>query len=70
MKKQLFKLLAFAGIGLAAMVSSCKKDSNNQMKSSNPASVNTETTTAPRAVTWQLVWADEFNGTSVDGSKW
>jgi beta-glucanase (GH16 family) len=41
---------------------SCKKD----VKSSSPGT----TGTAPRAVTYQLVWSDEFNGTAVDGSKW
>src|SRR5436190_1068619 len=70
MKRQIFKLLAFAGIALAATVSSCKKDSNNQPKINTPAANNTSTTTEARAVTWNLVWADEFNGTSVDGSKW
>ena len=70
MKKQFFKFLCRAGVALAlvAMVSSCKKDMNNQPK--NAASINTDQTTQARAVTWQLVWSDEFNGTSVDGSKW
>ena len=70
MKKQFFKFLSRAGVvlALAAMVSSCKKDMNNQAK--NAAPINGEQTTQARAVTWQLVWSDEFNGTSVDGSKW
>jgi len=70
MKKQFFKFLSRAGVVLAlvAMVSSCKKDMNNQPK--NTAPINGEQTTQARAVTWQLVWSDEFNGTSVDGSKW
>jgi len=70
MKKQLFNFLTRAGIALAllAMVGSCKKNMNNQPQ--NTASINTVQTTQARAVTWQLVWADEFNGTSVDGSKW
>jgi beta-glucanase (GH16 family) len=70
MKKQFFKFLSRAGVVLAlvAMVSSCKKDMNNQPK--NAAPINGEQTTQARAVTWQLVWSDEFNGTSVDGSKW
>jgi len=70
MKKQFFNFLTRAGVVLAlvAMVSSCKKDMNNQPK--NAAPINGEQTTQARAVTWQLVWSDEFNGTGVDGSKW
>jgi beta-glucanase (GH16 family) len=70
MKKQFFNFLTRAGVVLAlvAMVSSCKKDMNNQPKNATP--INGEQTTEARAVTWQLVWSDEFNGTSVDGSKW
>ena len=70
MKKQFFNFLSRAGVVLAlvAMMSSCKKDMNNQPKNATP--INGEQTTQARAVTWQLVWSDEFNGTSVDGSKW
>ncbi|MGN6397739.1 MAG: family 16 glycosylhydrolase [Mucilaginibacter sp.] len=70
MKRQLFNYFAIAGMALAMLVSSCKKDANNQMKNPNSPSANTDVTTEPRATTWQLVWSDEFNGTSVDGSKW
>jgi len=41
---------------------SCKKDVK-------PDAAGVASTT-PRAVTYQLVWSDEFDGTSVDGSKW
>jgi len=41
---------------------SCKKDVK-------PAAAPAGLTT-PRAVTYTLIWSDEFNGTGVDGSKW
>ena len=41
---------------------SCKKDVK--------PSETTSAVTTPRAVTYTLVWSDEFNGTGVDGSKW
>jgi beta-glucanase (GH16 family) len=28
------------------------------------------TTTAPAPSVWKLIWSDDFNGTSLDGSKW
>ncbi|MCR8559216.1 family 16 glycosylhydrolase [Mucilaginibacter sp. BJC16-A38] len=69
MKKQILTFLTRAGLALAlvSMIVSCKKDYNNQSKN---AADNPSKTTAARAVTYQLVWSDEFNGTSVDGSKW
>ncbi|MDP9079818.1 MAG: family 16 glycosylhydrolase [Bacteroidota bacterium] len=69
MKKQILNFLTRAGLVLAlvSMIVSCKKDYNNQSKN---AVDNPSKTTAARAVTYQLVWSDEFNGTSVDGSKW
>lgn len=50
----------------ALTVVSCKKDINS------PDSIGKTSTTktAPRAASYQLVWSDEFNGTSVDQSKW
>jgi len=52
--------LPLLSLSLLAL-SSCKK-----------ASVGTEVTssTAARALTYQLVWSDEFNGTSVDQNNW
>ncbi|MDB5091649.1 MAG: glycoside hydrolase [Mucilaginibacter sp.] len=69
MKKTILNFLTRTGIVLAlvSMIVSCKKDSNNQPKIQT---TDVAKTTEARAVTWQLVWSDEFNGTSVDGSKW
>ncbi|MDF2431743.1 MAG: hypothetical protein JWP44_1374 [Mucilaginibacter sp.] len=70
MKTQLLKFLAGAVmlLVLVGLVSSCKKDLSTLK---GGTAVNTESqTTASRAVTYQLVWSDEFNGTGVDGSKW
>src|SRR6266700_2168115 len=70
MKKQLVRFLTSAGIILALllMINSCKK--NIHTSSTGNPSDNLAQTTTPRAVTYQLIWSDEFNGTSVDGSKW
>jgi beta-glucanase (GH16 family) len=69
MKKTILNLLTRAGIvlALASIIVSCKKDSNNQPKI---PTADVSKTTEARAVTWQLLWSDEFNGTSVDGTKW
>lgn len=69
MKKTILNLLTRAGIvlALASIIVSCKKDSNNQPKI---PTTDVSKTTEARAVTWQLLWSDEFNGTSVDGTKW
>ncbi|HTD99669.1 MAG TPA: family 16 glycosylhydrolase [Mucilaginibacter sp.] len=70
MKKQFFNLLKSTGIVLmlAMLVVSCKKDANQA--ATDPAEMAKATPTVPRAATYQLVWADDFNGTGVDGSKW
>ncbi len=73
MKKQLLPFLTRGSIVLAlvAMAISCKKDASapaTQAKT-EPAGINIRTG-APKAVTYQLIWSDEFNGTSVDGTKW
>lgn len=49
---------------LIISVFSCKKDVKPTADSGSPAG------TAPRAVTYQLVWSDEFNGTSVNTGNW
>lgn len=69
MKKQFFHFFTSAGIVLALMMLavSCRKD----VSSPSANAIATKSFQAKsRAVTWQLVWSDEFNGTSVDGSKW
>jgi beta-glucanase (GH16 family) len=68
MRKQFFNFLKSTGMVLMFVILavSCKKDTNQAAKDpADPAK-----TTTPRAVTYQLVWSDEFNGSSVDGSKW
>jgi len=57
-------------LALAVMPVSCKKDLAGSAKTTNPAFVKPENTPTPKAVTYQLVWSDEFNGTSVDQTKW
>src|SRR5579871_4087628 len=47
---------------LMGAIVSCKKD----LHSSSPAG----TSTVPRATTYQLIWDDEFNGTSVNTANW
>ncbi|WP_259068893.1 family 16 glycosylhydrolase [Mucilaginibacter sp. X4EP1] len=67
MKTHLLKFLTGTGMVLLLLMAfSCKKDISpkNALTSSNTQ------TTAPRAVTYQLIWSDEFNGTSVDNTKW
>ncbi|WP_426670439.1 family 16 glycosylhydrolase [Mucilaginibacter sp. McL0603] len=68
MRKQFFNFLKSTGMVLMFVILavSCKKDANQAAKDlADPGK-----TTTPRAVTYQLVWSDEFNGSSVDGSKW
>lgn len=56
-------LCAAVAIFLGFLADSCTKDLNkNAQKSSS--------TLSRAATSYQLVWADEFNGTAVDGSKW
>jgi beta-glucanase (GH16 family) len=47
----------------AQLLSSCKKDVN---ASSENSSANTD----PRAVSYQLLWSDEFDGNSVNQANW
>ncbi|AMP98399.1 Glycoside hydrolase family 16 [Pedobacter cryoconitis] len=47
----------------AQLLSSCKKDVN---ASSENSSANTD----PRAVSYQLLWSDDFNGNSVNQANW
>ena len=73
MKKSLSIFLKRAGIvlALAGVVYSCKKDAGRPpviQDAAKPADL--PAVTAKPLSTLQLVWSDEFNGTSVDGSKW
>lgn len=73
MKKQFINYLSGTGkvLVLAVMLVSCKKDlTTTGTTKTSPAFVNNEKTPTPKAVTYQLVWSDEFNGTSVDQTKW
>lgn len=59
-------MLALSGAGMILVimtVPSCKKN----LKAGNAA---TGVTTAPRAIAYQLVWADEFNGSSLNTGNW
>ena len=66
MRKHSFRILscAVACITLSFLVNSCKKD----MHSSDDRAQKEVTT--PRAVTYQLLWSDEFDGTGVNTNNW
>jgi beta-glucanase (GH16 family) len=67
MKQKLRFTRALSGAGLFLLLliaaASCKKNLK-----SGPGSLGA--TTIPRAITYQLVWSDEFNGTSLNTSNW
>jgi beta-glucanase (GH16 family) len=71
MKKPISNFLTRTGIALAlvTMAISCKKDASRPSDNAAPVKIDKSGITQP-AVTYQLIWSDEFNGTSVDGSKW
>jgi len=66
MKKKISMMLAGVSLILLlfVLVTGCKKDVRSQSDA-----VSTATTT-PRALTYQLVWSDEFNGTGVNTGNW
>jgi len=75
MKMRLLTFMRSAGLllALAAIVSSCKKDaSHSSAPTASTGIMNRPTLGMSRALAnnWQLVWSDEFNGPSVDQSKW
>nr|ABW02992.1 glycoside hydrolase family 16 precursor [Pedobacter sp. 4236] len=47
----------------AQLLSSCKKDVN-------ASSENSSTNTDPRAVSYQLLWSDDFDGNAVNQANW
>src|SRR6187402_238647 len=57
-------LACIALLGSMLLSISCKKDINAVTRNSQ------EVTTTSRAVTYTLIWADEFNGTSVNTANW
>lgn len=54
-------------ICMAALLTSCKKSSGNLSNYTPPTQTDTTKKVAP---VYQLVWSDEFDGTSVDATKW
>jgi beta-glucanase (GH16 family) len=66
MRKKSLRILicAIALFTLTLFVFSCKKD----MHTSD--STTSKEVSTPRAVTYQLIWSDEFNGTSVNSANW
>ncbi len=59
------RALSFCGLILLLILvgSSCKKN----LKAGDGRS---GASTIPRAISYQLVWADEFNGTSLNTNNW
>lgn len=68
MKKHTLSLPAGALLvcSLLTMAVSCKKDTQAPAESPSPDEVRTPTTEAA----YQLVWSDEFDGSSLNTSKW
>ena len=64
MRKHSLRMLSCALALTTLFVSSCKKDMH---AGDTPAQKDI---TAPRAVTYQLIWSDEFDGTSVNTNNW
>jgi len=65
MNKNLFRATSGAGLIFLLIIAlvSCKKN----LKASDGDSGKS---TVPRAIAYQLVWSDEFNGTSLNTSNW
>jgi beta-glucanase (GH16 family) len=72
MKKQLFNFLTRTGIVLALvfMAIACRKEASKPAENVAPPVKIDKSDMTQSAVTYQLIWSDEFNGSSVDGSKW
>src|SRR5271165_2832784 len=70
MRRPLIKLLTGTSIVLvlAILAASCKKSPVNTNTGYIPPVTPPVDTT--KAVNYTLLWSDEFNGTSVDTSKW
>ncbi|WP_143305240.1 family 16 glycosylhydrolase [Chitinophaga vietnamensis] len=57
------------GALLLVAMSSCTKDVKDKA-ALDPLNASKSAITAQAAATYNLIWSDEFNGTSVDGNKW
>lgn len=64
------------GVALAGLIS-CggsdgggKKNSSSSVSSSSAPVVSSSSSSSSAGPVWELVWSDEFNGTSIDTSKW
>jgi beta-glucanase (GH16 family) len=67
MRRKFLNVLLFTGIAVAlvSLVFSCKTDPNKA-----PSGIKPVAPTPTTPVTYTLVWSDEFNGTTIDTSKW
>lgn len=67
MKHNPLNLLFCTALALcsALFINSCSKDLRTGKET-----LTTQSTASRAATTYQLVWSDEFNGSSVDGTKW
>jgi len=61
-------IVSLAGCGGSG--GSGKKSSSSAVASSELASSSAASSSAPAAPEWKLVWSDEFDGASIDTSKW
>ncbi len=66
MNTKAMKLCAVAALGLVVLFGSCKKD----VAPAGTGAADESKVTAPRAISYQLVWSDEFDGTSLNTAKW
>ena len=70
-RKRKFRIVVLAVLILPLTLISCSKKDNSSPNNPTPNPPNpvdtTKTTTKP---TYSLVWSDEFDGTTVDTTKW
>src|ERR1700744_6085014 len=67
LKKNIFPIAAM--LFVAVVFASCSKSSGNLSNKNQPIVVPPDTTKTVAPV-YALVWSDEFDGTSVDATKW
>jgi beta-glucanase (GH16 family) len=68
MKLILSGKFTLACLSIVLLAASCRKDSSSLNQ--KPKSVAEAQASAAAAATYQLVWSDEFNGTSVNTGNW